>query len=160
MAWVNLGFSRATHTHTPAYPHPWCRVQVLPGTGRWFSVYPYPYHRYKLRRQCKIFTTRYMTSTTTSSTILEIIIKKVIYTQRESQSAASSSSSPFTSGRTAATFTSSSLTYPIKLHTPTQRRARIDWTDKRLCTCESRSWPWLNVHSTSIDMAVILYMYQ
>jgi len=79
-------------------------------------------------------------------------------TYTASQLSASSSSSLLTSGKTTADFMSSSLTNLILLHPARQRRARVDWTDKQLRTCESTSRLWLNVHSTSTEVAVIIFM--
>lgn len=41
-----------------------------------------------------------------------------------------------------------------KLQFPRQRRARVDWADSRLRTCERIRRPLLNVRSTSTEVAI------
>jgi hypothetical protein len=50
--------------------------------------------------------------------------------------------------------TSLSLTWPIKLQTLTHNSARIDWTESRFRTCDSKSQPWLKVRSMSTKVPV------
>jgi hypothetical protein len=50
-------------------------------------------------------------------------------------------------------FISESLIKPNRLQAPTHIQAHVDWTDRWLQTCGSRSRPWLKTHSTSTVVA-------
>ena len=122
-------------------PYPSERVWVFLGFGFGFSWDP------RVRKTWGVFETGRV-----KFYYLKITQRRYIHYLGPSHSAARSSSSPANSAPSTALM-SESLIKPNRLQAPTHIQARVDWTDRRLRICGSKSRPWLNTRSTSTVVA-------